>query len=127
MLSVNQSEALAELTAAFAAYEKALLNDDVETLNALFWNSSLTVRYGTRVGELQYSHQEIAEFRIRRGPIHTSRLLRNTRITTFGRDFGVANTEYMLNDSDKIGRQSQTWMRTTQGWRIISAHVSFGQ
>jgi hypothetical protein len=28
--------------------------------------------------------------------------------------------------SDKVGRQSQTWMRTAEGWTITSAHVSFG-
>jgi hypothetical protein len=26
--------------------------------------------------------------------------------------------------SRRIGRQSQTWMRTAQGWRVVAGHVS---
>lgn len=127
MLAINLPDALAEFTAAFHAYEAALNGDDIPTLNNLFWNDAQTVRYGTRATELQYSRAEIAAFRIKRGPVGKSRILRNTRITTFGRDFGVANTEYIMEGSDQVGRQSQTWMRTGEGWKIVSAHVSFGQ
>jgi hypothetical protein len=123
---VNDPEALAELTAAFAAYERALTDNDIATLNRMFWDSPLTLRYGTRAQELLYSHAEIAEFRRKRGAVDQRRTLRNTRIVTFGRDFGVANTEFMPAASDKVGRQSQTWMRTADGWVIVSAHVSFG-
>jgi hypothetical protein len=123
---VNDPQALAELTAAFAAYERALVDNDIAALNAMFWNSPLTLRYGTRAHELLRSHAEIADFRTRRGAIDQRRTLRNTRIVTFGTDFGVANTEYVPAGSDRIGRQSQTWMRTADGWRIVSAHVSFG-
>jgi len=123
MLEVNIPEVLAELKEEFDAYEHALIGNDIEGLNRLFWDSPLTLRYGTR--ELLYSHAEIARFRIERGPIDQRRVLRNTRITTFGRDFGVANTEYLPAGSDRIGRQSQTWVRTGDGWKILSAHVSF--
>ncbi len=123
MLEVNIPEVLAELKEAFDAYEHALIGNDIEGLNRLFWDSPLTLRYGTR--ELLYSHADIARFRIERGPIDQRRVLRNTRITTFGRDFGVANTEYLPAGSDRIGRQSQTWVRTGDGWKILSAHVSF--
>ena len=122
-MQVNLPEALAELTAAFQAYERALIDNDIEGLNRLFWDSELTMRYGVR--ELLYSHAEIAKFRRERGPIDQRRTLRNTRITTFGRDFGTANTEYIPHGSERIGRQSQTWARTPQGWKIVSAHVSF--
>lgn len=123
MVEVNNPEALAEMTAAFQAYERALVGNDIEGLNALFWESDLTLRYGVR--ELLYSHAEIAKFRRDRGPIDQRRSLRNTRITTFGRDFATANTEYVPHGSDRVGRQSQTWVRTDAGWKIVSAHVSF--
>jgi AtzH-like len=124
MLEVNIPEVVAELSAAFDAYERALTNNDIETLNALFWNSPHTLRYG--VGEISYGHAEIAEFRRRRSAVDQRRTLRNRRISTFGRDFGVADTEYIpAGAPDKTGRQSQTWVRTDDGWKIVSAHVSF--
>ena len=126
MLEIDIPEVLAELVAAFEDYERALVDNDIAGLNALFWDSPLTLRYGTRVSEIQYGHEEIAAFRIRRGAVDQRRSLRNSRITTFGRDFGVANTEFIPAGSEKIGRQSQTWMRTTNGWKIVSAHVSYG-
>jgi hypothetical protein len=92
-------------------------------LNALFWESELTLRYG--VGEMLYTHTEIAAFRRRRGPVDQRRTLRNTRITTFGRDFATANTEFVPFGTGRTGRQSQTWVRTDAGWKIVSAHVSF--
>lgn len=123
MPETNIPQVLAEMTAAFAAYERALLDNDIEGLNELFWDSPLTLRYGVR--ELLYSHAEIAKFRRDRGPIDQRRTLRNTRITTFGRDFATANTEFIPFGSERIGRQSQTWVRTHAGWKIVSAHVSF--
>lgn len=126
MLEINLPEALAEMRAAFTAYERALLGNDIEALNGLFWDSALTLRYG--VQELLYSHAEIAEFRRARGPIDQRRALKNTRITTFGRDFATANTEFVSEGTARAGqtgRQSQTWIRTDDGWRIVSAHVSF--
>jgi hypothetical protein len=122
-MEINLAEPLAELTAAFEAYERALIGNDIEGLNNLFWESPLTLRYGVR--ELLYSHAEIAKFRRERGPVDQRRTLRNTRLTTFGRDFGTANTEYTPHGSDRVGRQSQTWVRTDRGWKIVAAHVSF--
>lgn len=127
MRDVNLTDAVSELTGAFNAYERALQDNDIAALNDLFWDSPFTLRYGARENELQYSHADIAAFRIKRGAVNQSRTLTNTRITTFGRDFGVANTEYIAAGTNKVGRQSQTWMRTEQGWKIVSAHVSFGQ
>ena len=126
MPEVDIPEVLAELVASFEAYERALIDNDIETLNALFWASPLTTRYGTRDAERQYGHVQIADFRRRRGVVDQRRVLRNQRITTLGRDFGIANTEFLPAGSDKVGRQSQTWMRTAEGWKIVSAHVSFG-
>jgi hypothetical protein len=126
MLEIDIPEVLSELVATFETYENALVKNDIETLNDLFWDSPATVRFGTRESERQYGHAEIAAFRIRRGAVNQTRILRNQRITTFGREFGIANTEYLTPGSDKIGRQSQTWVRTEGGWKIVSAHVSYG-
>ena len=104
----------------------ALVGNDIETLNSLFWASPSTVRYGTRASELLYGHAAIADFRRQRGAVDQRRTLMNQRVTTFGRDFGVTNTEYRPAGSDRIGRQSQTWVRMESGWKIVSAHVSFG-
>ena len=126
MLSIDLPEVLTELTSAFEAYERALIGNDIATLNSLFWRSDKTMRFGAREAERLYGHADIAEFRIRRGPIDQRRTLRNVKITTFGHNFGIANTEFLPAGSDKIGRQSQTWIRTDDGWKIASAHVSFG-
>jgi hypothetical protein len=83
MLEIDIPEVLAELTATFEAYEAALVSNDIETLNSLFWDSPATVRFGTRDAERQYGHAEIAAFRIRRGKVAAERTLRNQRITTF--------------------------------------------
>ena len=126
MLEVNIPEVVAELTHAFETYERALVGNDIATLNALFWQSPLTLRYGTRAPERLYGHAAIAEFRKSRGAIDQHRTLRHQQIVTFGRDLGIATTEYIPAGSDKVGRQSQTWVRTDAGWKIASAHVSFG-
>jgi hypothetical protein len=123
MLEVIIPEVLDEVSAAVAAYERALVGNDIEKLNALFWDSELTLRYGA--SEILYGHAQIAEFRRQRGPIDQRRTLRDTRITTFGRDFATANTEFVPFGTGRTGRQSQTWVRTVAGWKIVSAHVSF--
>ena len=126
MMEVDIPEVVSELAEVFESYEKALTSDDIETVNRLFWASPLTLRYGTRDYERHYGQAEIAAFRIQRGAVNQVRVLENRRITTFGRDFGIANTEFRTPSSEKVGRQSQTWVRTERGWRIVSAHVSFG-
>lgn len=124
MIEINIPDVVAEVTAAFERYEQALISNDIAVLNELFWNSPQTVRFG--VTENLYGYDEIANFRSNRSPANLERVLTNTVITTYGRDFATANTEFKRPSSgDRIGRQSQTWMRTPAGWRIVSAHVSF--
>ena len=130
MTEINNPQALSELTEAFQTYERALAAGDVEVLKNMFWDDLRTVRYGTRIAERQYGFEQIAGYRMSAKPpqgkaTHT-RSLQNTVVTTFGRDFGTANTEYRRSDSEAVGRQTQTWMRTADGWKIVSAHVSFG-
>jgi hypothetical protein len=122
MLEVNIPEIVAEVRQAFERYEKALVTNDVATLIELFWNSPHTLRYGAT--ENLYGIEQIAAFRQNRSPVGLERRLRNTLITTFGRDFATANTEFEREEASRSGRQSQTWVRTDAGWRVVAAHVS---
>ena len=121
-MEINLPEVVAEVTAEFQRYETALVTNDTATLNALFWNNPLTVRYG--LNENLYGHAAIAGFRAARSPVGLMRTTSNTVITTYGRDFATANTEFRRPQVERGGRQSQTWARMPEGWRIVSAHVS---
>lgn len=123
MLDVNRPEIVAEVTEAFRRYEAALTGNDVETLDALFWASAEVVRYGAT--ENLYGQDQILAFRKARPSKGLDRSLRNTVITTFGTDFATANTEFTRPSTDRIGRQSHSWARLPEGWRIVAAHVSW--
>ena len=118
---VNIPEVVAEVTAAFERYEEALGSNDLDTLAGLFWDSPLTLRYGPN-GTL-LGHRAIDRFRRNRNISGVERVLRNTVIKTFGRDFAMADTE-SIRPGGIVGRQSQCWVRMPEGWRIVSAHVS---
>ncbi|MEI9892119.1 MAG: oxalurate catabolism protein HpxZ [Caulobacteraceae bacterium] len=121
-MTINEPEIVAEVAAAFAAYEAALMANDVPALDALFWASPQVLRYG--VGENLYGQDEIVAFRKARPGGSPQRTLTRTVITTFGRDYATANTEFARAGSSRIGRQSHAWARLPQGWRIVAAHVS---
>ena len=121
-MRINDPTVLAEVTAAFHAYEKALMTDDIAAMGELFWDSPHTVRLG--VGENLYGIDAINAFRLARRGSPQRDLLR-VEITTFGDTFAVANAEFQRHGSDKVGRQSQAWAKfPEQGWRVVSAHVS---
>lgn len=116
---------VAEIKAAFDRYDKGLDDNDVPVLDDSFWDNPLTHRFG--VGENLYGHAQIAAFRASRSSTQMrqrARRLENTIITTFGNDYAVANTEYVLLCNGRRGRQSQTWVRFPEGWKAVSAHVS---
>ena len=121
-MEINIPEVLAEVTAAFNRYEVALVTNDVAVLDELFWRSPHTLRYG--VTENLYGYDAIAAFRAGRPVQGLVRSLLKTVITTYGNDFACANVEFQRIGSSRAGRQSQTWMRTPQGWRVVAAHVS---
>jgi hypothetical protein len=121
-MDINLPEVLAEVQAAFARYEDALVHNKVEVLDELFWDSPHTLRYGAT--ENLYGYQAIQDFRAARPSAGLMREIYNTVITTYGRDFATANTEFRRAGSTATGRQSQTWMRTPAGWRVVAAHVS---
>lgn len=121
-MQINDPATLAEVSAAFARYERALVSNDVAVLDELFWRSPHTLRYG--IGENLHGHDEIAAYRGARPATGLARRLARTVITTYGRDFATANTEFHRDGTDRTGRQSQTWARMPAGWRVVAAHVS---
>ena len=112
---------LAEVTAAFHEYERALMADDVPAMDRLFADAPTTVRYG--VGEVLYGADAIRAFRKGRGGSPRRRLGR-VAITTYGDSFATANAEFFRERSERRGRQSQTWVKFADGWKVVSAHVS---
>ena len=122
-MEIDIPEVVAEVEAAFAAYEQALVTNDVATLETLFRDDPRTIRYGG--GENLYGFAEIAAFRAGRSPHGLARDLSRTVITTYGRDFATADTLFFRDSAPgRVGRQSQSWVRFPEGWRVVSAHVS---
>lgn len=121
-MEINIPEVLAEVTAAHDRYEEALMKNDVDVLDELFWNNALTLRYG--IGEQLYGHDQIAAFRAARPSAGLARTTDPVIVTTYGYDFGTANLEFFRESVGGIGRQSQSWARMPEGWRIVAAHVS---
>ena len=120
--AINLPDVVAEVSAVFARYEDALVNNKVEVLDELFWTSPHTVRYG--VAENLMGIEAIRAFRAARAATDLARRLQNTVITTFGNDMATAMTEFRREGGTKLGRQSQTWVRMPEGWRVVAAHVS---
>ena len=121
-MDINIPDVLAEVTTQCARYEQALVTNDVAVLDELFWNSPHTLRYGAT--ENLYGYGAIAAFRAGRAAQGLERAVLKNVITTYGRDFATANVEFQRVGSTRTGRQSQTWIRTAQGWRVVAAHVS---
>ncbi len=122
-MDIDLPNVVAEVSEAFARYEKALVSNDVETLDALFRDDPRTLRYGG--GENLYGYEAIKAFRAGRSPAGLARDLSKTVITTYGRDTAVASTLFRRASApDRIGRQMQTWERFADGWFIVAAHVS---
>jgi Protein of unknown function (DUF3225) len=122
-MEIDLPEVVAEVRAEFERYERALVSNDVATLDSIFRNDPRTIRYGG--GENLYGYAEIEAFRAARSPAGLARTLSKTVVSTYGRDFAVASTLYDRPAfPGKIGRQMQTWVRFPEGWRVVAAHVS---
>jgi hypothetical protein len=122
-MQVDLPDVLAEVTEQFARYEKALVTNDVAVLDQLFRADSRTLRYG--IGENLYGYDAITAFRAARSPAGLMRRTAWTVITTYGRDAAVASTLFYRDAAPgKVGRQMQTWVRFSEGWKIVAAHVS---
>ena len=122
-MEIDLPEVVAEVRKAFDAYEDALVNNKVDTLNALFRDDRRTIRYG--VNEVLYGYDAVKSFRVARSPVGLGRTISQTVITTYGRDFATASTLYERPSAPgKVGRQMQTWVKFPEGWRVVAAHVS---
>ena len=121
-MDINLPDVLAEVTAQFARYETALTTNDVAVLDELFWDSPHTLRYGAT--ENLYGYDAIRAFRAARPSQGLAREVLRTVITTYGRGFATADIEFRRTGSAHTGRQSQTWVRMPEGWRVVAAHVS---
>jgi hypothetical protein len=121
-MDINLPDVHAEVSAVFARYEAALVANDTAVLDELFWPSRHTVRYGA--AENLYGIDEVRAFRAARPAQGLARSLQRTVITTYGRDAATAMTEFRREGGHKLGRQSQTWVRLPEGWRVVAAHVS---
>jgi hypothetical protein len=122
-MEIDLLEVVVEVRAAFERYEKALVSNDVGTLDELFRDDPRTVRYGAT--EILYGYADIKSFRAARSPVALGRKLSRTVITTFGHDFAVASTLYERPSAPgKIGRQTPTWVKFPEGWRVVVGHVS---
>lgn len=119
---IDHPDVLAEVTQAFQRYEQALVSNDIEVLDELFWHDERTVRLGA--GENLYGIDEIRRFRAARPAAGLQRTLRNSVITTYGASFAVCSTEFTRAGSDRIGRQQQSWVKLEGRWRIVAAQVS---
>jgi hypothetical protein len=119
---INRPDVLEEVTAAFAEYQQALVANDVAVLDRLFFDSPHTLRYGA--GENLYGYDAIRAFRQARPAVNLEREVTVTTITSYGQDLAVTNIEFKRAGSERIGRQSQTWVRLPEGWRVVAAHVS---
>lgn len=122
-MEINIPAVVEEVTVEFERYEKALCANDVETLDSFFWNDARVIRYS--LTDNAYGFDAIHASRLARPKSDLERILANTVITTFGRDWATANTEFHRVGSGRRGRQSQNWARMPKGWRVVSAHVSF--
>jgi hypothetical protein len=122
-MDIDLPDVLAEVTAQFARYEAALVSNDVAVLDELFRKDSRTLRYG--IGENLYGYDAIAAFRGARSPVGLARKTAKTVITSYGRDTAVASTLFYRETAPgRVGRQMQTWVRFSEGWRIVAAQVS---
>ena len=121
-VDTNRPDVVAEVRAAFADYEDALLANDTAEMDLWFWDDPRTVRYG--IGESLYGHREIARWRAGASPVPETRRIETSVITTFGDSYAVVDCEFTNGDDPGRGRQSQTWVRFDIGWKIVSAHVS---
>lgn len=124
MTRINDPAVIAELTDLHTVYETALIDNDVATLERLFWDSSLAIRYG--VAENLHGAGEIRAFRQSRPPINLKRTVLRLEILALGDATGIINLEFArtMDGIERHGRQTQFWTRFPEGWRIVSAHVS---
>lgn len=125
MPETNNPALVAELTALYGEYEQALCTNDIPTMDRLFWDSPEVIRFGAT--ENLYGIEEIREFRQGRSTVNLEREILKLKVVTFGEDTASVTLEFkrIINNVPRFGRQSQTWRKFPEGWKIVFAHVSF--
>lgn len=125
MSEINDRTLVAEITALYMEYEQALCSNDIETMDRLFWDSPEVIRLGAT--ENLYGIAEIRAFRQGRPAVNLEREILKLKVVTFGQDTASVVLEFkrVINDIPRYGRQSQTWCKFPEGWKIVFAHVSF--
>ena len=119
-MEIDRADVVAEVTAAFEAYERALVAGDVEAMLSFFADRAL--RYG--IADQQTGLAEQRRWRTAQPPLPAGRHLKDTAVQAYGPDSAVVTTLFGYPGSAVLGRQSQTWVRLPEGWRIVHAHVS---
>src|ERR1700734_1492112 len=124
VMLINDPDTVAELRALYPRYEQALVSNDVDTLMSMFWASPYVARFGPT--ESLYGIGQIEAFRKGRSPANLERTIQRLDIVAFGQDFASITLAFEREIEGRItrGRQSQTWVRLAEGWRIVFAHVS---
>ncbi len=124
MTTVNNATVVAEVTELYLKYEEALGNNNLEVMDSLFWDAPEVVRFG--LAENLYGGDEIRNFRQNRSNPKIQREILNLKVVTFGKDAATVALEFRrnINGVERFGRQSQTWYRFSEGWKVVSAHVS---
>ncbi|MCC5636933.1 oxalurate catabolism protein HpxZ [Nostoc sp. CHAB 5844] len=124
MTSINDPAVVAEVTDLYLQYEEALVNNNLKVMDSLFWDAPEVVRFG--LAENLYGSEEIRNFRTSRPNPKIEREISNLKVVTFGNDTATVNLEFrrIINGVERLGRQSQTWYKFTEGWKVVSAHVS---
>ena len=110
----------AELLDAFWRYERALMADDVPTLDLLFEDSPHTLRGDA--GGLLVSHERIAAFRRGRGGA-PKRRVDSVHVRVLTPEL-AAVIAILHPAAGGRGQQTQVWRRGPDGWRVLAAHVS---
>ena len=111
---------IVEVSAAFEAYEQALVANDVDRILGFFAEDA--VRFGT--ADQQAGLREQAQWRRAQPPLPPGRCLKDTTVQGYGHSIAVVTTFFAYPRDDVLGRQSQTWVRLPEGCRIVTAHVS---
>lgn len=119
----NDPADVAELRAVFSRYEAALVGNDLDTLDELFWRDPRTVRVG--LDDRQDGFEAVSAFRHAQTGQTPPRQLHNTSILTFDDSTAVITSDFVPTDGSPAGRQSQTWVRFDDGWKVVAADVSF--
>jgi len=118
-LTLNLGRVRDEVTRCFHAYDSALLANDIDGVGGWFFDGPEAVRFGLR--EELYGAPQIAAWRQAAPPLRRSPL-RRYDVTSVGTDIAVVTAEF--DEAAATGRQTQAWIRSLTGWRVLSAHVS---